>query len=178
MRAKVYPHVNRTRTRTRTPHPHRETAPAQMSPHKFSPQTRTWEFFFFYWTKLGTVFIHMMKIHLPHMYMMFADAGILVQSTNALAMDLKTKKVSECSFWRLQIILVELYNHYCPWNKKGEEISYKIRVKERMTRDAPRPKSEKKKKVKKLERTQRVRSEKLERLAYDPKSWKFGGIVE
>ena len=109
---------------------------------------------------------------------MFADAGILVQSTNALAMDLKTKKVSECSFWRLQIILVELYNHYCPWNKKGEEISYKIRVKERMTRDAPRPKSEKKKKVKKLERTQRVRSEKLERLAYDPKSWKFGGIVE
>ena len=24
----------------RTPHPHRQTAPAQMSPHKFSPQTR------------------------------------------------------------------------------------------------------------------------------------------
>ena len=36
MRAKVCPHVNRTRT----PHPHRQTAPAQMSPHKFSPQTR------------------------------------------------------------------------------------------------------------------------------------------
>ena len=36
MRAKVCPHVNRTRT----PHPHRETAPAQMSPHKFSPQLR------------------------------------------------------------------------------------------------------------------------------------------
>ena len=53
------------------PHPHRETAPAQMSPHKFSPQTHTWEFFFFYWTKLGTVFIHMMKIHLPNMYMIF-----------------------------------------------------------------------------------------------------------
>ena len=27
-------HINRTRT----PHPHRETAPTQMSPHKFSPQ--------------------------------------------------------------------------------------------------------------------------------------------
>ena len=38
VRAKSCPHVNRTRTRT--PHPHRETAPAQMSPHKFSPQLR------------------------------------------------------------------------------------------------------------------------------------------
>ena len=36
VRAKSCPHVNRTHSRT--PHPHRETAPAQMSPHKFSSQ--------------------------------------------------------------------------------------------------------------------------------------------
>ena len=104
-----------------------------------------------------------------------------VQSTNALTMDLKTKKVPKCPFWKLQIFSVELYNHYWPWNKKGGEVAYKIREKERKTRDAPRSKPEKKKKVslKKLERTQRVRSEGLERVAYDPKSVeKFGGIVE
>ena len=104
-----------------------------------------------------------------------------VQSTNALTMNLKTKKISEYFFWKLQIFLVELYNHYWTWNKKGEEVAYKIREKERKTRDAPRSKPEKKKKVslKKLERTQRVRCEGLERVAYDPKSVKkFGGIVE
>ena len=77
--------------------------------------------------------------------------------------------------------MVELYNHYWPWNKKGEEVAYKIREKERKTREAPRSNPEKKKKVflKKLERTQRVRGEGLERVAYDPKSVeKFGGIVE
>ena len=96
-------------------------------------------------------------------------------------MDLKTKKVPECPFWKLQIFLLELYNHYWPWNKKGEEVAYKIREKERKTRDAARSKPEKKKKVslKKLERTQRVRCEGLERVAYDRKSnEKFGGIVE
>ena len=74
--------------------------------------------------------------------------------------------------------MAELYNHYWPWNKNGEEVAYKIREKERNTRDAPRSKPEKKKKVslKKLERTQRIRSEGLERVAYDPKSVeKFGG---
>ena len=61
------------------------------------------------------------------------------------------------------------------------EVEYKILEKERKTRDAPRSKPQKKKKVslKKLERTQRIRSEGLERVAYDPKSVeKFGGIVE
>ena len=104
-----------------------------------------------------------------------------VQSTNALTMDLKTKKVSEYLFCTLQIILVELYNHYWPWNKNGEEVKYTVREKERKTRDAPRSKPQKKKKVslKKLERTQRIRGEALERVAYDPKSVeKFGGIVE
>ena len=70
---------------------------------------------------------------------------------------------------------------YWPWNKKGEEVAYKIREKERKTRDAPRSKPEKKKKVslKKLERTQRVRGEGLERVAYDSKSVKkFGVILE
>ena len=33
---------------------------------------------------------------------------------------------------------------YWPWNKKGEEVAYKIREKERKTRDAPRSKPEKK----------------------------------
>ena len=96
-------------------------------------------------------------------------------------MDLKTKKVSEYLFCTLQIILVELYNHYWPWNKNGEEVKYTVREKERKTRDAPRSKPQKKKKVslKKLERTQRIRSEGLERVAYDPKSVeKFGGIVQ
>ena len=84
-------------------------------------------------------------------------------------------------FWKLEIFLVELYNHYWPWNKKGEKVAYKIREKERKTQEASRSKPEKKKKVflKKLERTQRVRGEGLERVAYDPKSVeKFGGIVE
>ena len=84
----------------------------------------------------------------------------------------------EYFFWKLQIVFVELYNHYWPWNKSGEEVENKIREKERKTRDAPRSKPQKKKKVslKKLERTQRIRSEGLE---YDPKSVeKFGGIVE
>ena len=96
-------------------------------------------------------------------------------------MDLKTKKVTIYFFWKFRILLAERYNHYWPWNKNGEEVAYKIHEKERNTRDAPRSKPEKKKKVslKKLERTQRIRSEGLERVAYDPKSVeKFGGIVE
>ena len=74
--------------------------------------------------------------------------------------------------------MVELYNHYWPWNK-GEEVAYKIRVRERKTRDAPRSKPEKKKVfLKKLQRTQRVRSERLESGASDPKSVeKFGTIL-
>ena len=32
----------------------------------------------------------------------------------ALTMNLKTKKVPEYFFWKLQIVLVELYNHYWP----------------------------------------------------------------
>ena len=31
---------------------------------------------------------------------------------NVLAMDLKTKKIYEYFFWKLQTLLVELYNHY------------------------------------------------------------------
>ena len=99
----------------------------------------------------------------------------------SLTKHLKTKKVPEYFFWKLQIVFAELYNHYYPWNKRDEEVEYKIREKERKTRDAPRSKPQKKKKVslKKLERTQRIRSEGLERVAYDPKSVeKFGGIVE
>ena len=99
----------------------------------------------------------------------------------ALTMNLKTKKVPEYFFWKLQIVLVELYNHYWPWNKNGEEVDYKIREKERKTRDTPWSKPQKKQKVslKRLERTQRVRGEGLERVAYDPKSvGNFGGIVE
>ena len=77
--------------------------------------------------------------------------------------------------------MAELYNHYWPWNKNGEEVAYKIREKERNTRDAPRSKAEKKKKVslKKLERTQKIRSEGLARVAYDPKSVEnLSAIVE
>ena len=32
----------------------------------------------------------------------------------------ETKKVSECSFWRFEIFLVEIYSHYWLWNKKDE----------------------------------------------------------
>jgi len=49
-----------------------------------------------------------------------------------LTMNLKTKKVPEYFFWKLQIVFVELYNHYWPWNKSGEEVEYKIREKERI----------------------------------------------
>ena len=104
-----------------------------------------------------------------------------IQSTNVLTMNLKMKKVAEYFFWKFQIVFVERYNHYWLWNKSGEEVEYKIREKERKTRDAPRSKPQKKKKAswKKLERTQRIRSEGLERVVYDPKSVeKFGGIVE
>ena len=94
---------------------------------------------------------------------------------------MKTKKVSEYFFWKLQIFLAALCNHYWPWNKNGEEVEYKTREEERKTRDAMRSKPEKRKKVslKKRERTQRIRGKGLERVAYDPKSVeKFGGIVE
>ena len=67
-----------------------------------------------------------------------------VQSTNALTMNLKTKKISEYFFWKLQIFLVELYNQYWPWNKNGEDVEYKIREKERKSLDAPLSKPEKK----------------------------------
>ena len=74
-----------------------------------------------------------------------------VQSKNALTMDLKTKKVPKCPFWKLQIFSVELYNHYWPWNKKERKLHTKFEK----------------------------RRERLERVAYDPKSVeKFGGIVE
>ena len=85
-------------------------------------------------------------------------------------MDLKTKS-----------ILAELYSHYWPWNKNGEEVDCNIREKERKTRDAMRSKIQKKQKVtlKKLERPQRIRGKELERVAYDPESVKnFGDIVE
>ena len=62
---------------------------------------------------------------------------------NALTMDLKTKKICEYFFWKLQIISVELYNQYWPWNKNAEEVDYEIREKERKTRDAPRSKPKK-----------------------------------
>ena len=58
-------------------------------------------------------------------------------------------------FWKFQIVLVELYKHYWPWNKSSEKVHYKSREKERKTRNALRSKSKKKQKVslKKLERT-------------------------
>ena len=63
----------------------------------------------------------------------------------SLTKHLKTKKVPECFFWKLQIVFAELYNHYYPWNKRDEEVEYKIREKERKTRDAPRSKPHTKK---------------------------------
>ena len=97
-----------------------------------------------------------------------------IQSTNALTMDLKTKKVCcNAVFTRFnETILVELTNHYWPWNEEGEEVEYKIVDKARKNRDASRSKAEKKKKVflKKLERTQKTRSEGLDRVAYNAKS--------
>ena len=65
----------------------------------------------------------------------------------SLTKHLKTKKVPEYFFWKLQIVFAELYNHYYPWNKRDEEVEYKIREKERKTRDAPRSEQQKKKKV-------------------------------
>ena len=62
----------------------------------------------------------------------------------ALTMNLKTKKVPEYFFWKLQIVLVELYKHYWPWNKNSEEVDYKIREKEQKTRNAPWSKPQKK----------------------------------
>ena len=57
---------------------------------------------------------------------------------------LSQKKVPEYFFWKLQIAFVEFYNHYWPWNKSGEKVEYKIREKERKTRDVPRSKPQKK----------------------------------
>ena len=63
--------------------------------------------------------------------------------------------------------------------QKREEVAYKIRERERKTRDVPRYKPEKKKEVslKKMERAQRVRCEGLERVAYDSKSVKRIGVI-
>ena len=53
-------------------------------------------------------------------------------------------KVCEYFFWNLQIVSVELYNHYWPWNKNDEEVDYKSREKERKTRNILRSKPQKK----------------------------------
>ena len=55
-------------------------------------------------------------------------------------MDLKKKKICEYFFWKLRIVLVELYNNYWPWKKTGEEADpdHEICEKEWKTRDAPR----------------------------------------
>ena len=84
------------------------------------------------------------------------------QSTNALIMDVRTKKIPKCFFWKLQIF-AELYNHYWQWNKHGDEVQYKIREKEQKTRDALRSKPEKRKKVslKKKKRKVTVQRRKL-----------------
>ena len=75
-------------------------------------------------------------------------------------------------------ILVELYNHYWPWNKKKERKLH-TRFEKRSERHEMLRDLSKKVSLKKLERAQRVRDEGLERVAYDPKSVKkFGGIVE
>ena len=106
---------------------------------------------------------------------------IMLYSTNVLTMDLKTKKVSEYFFWKLQIFFAELYNHYWQWNKNGGEVEYKIREKEQKARDAPRSKPEKRKKasLKKREQIQRIRGKGLERVTYDPKRVeKLGGIIK
>ena len=61
-------------------------------------------------------------------------------------MNLKTKKVCcNAVFTRFnETILVELTNHYWPWNEEGEIVDYKIVEKTRKDRDAPRSKAEKK----------------------------------
>ena len=101
------------------------------------------------------VFMSMVKIHLPHMYMIFVEckrkqvcSSILqYRQTFQHFQDHKRPSQALRPFWKLEIFLVELYNHYWPWNKKGEKVAYKIREKERKTQEAPRSKPEKKKKV-------------------------------
>ena len=96
-----------------------------------------------------------------------------IQSTNALTMDLKTKKVCCNAVFTgfNETILVELTNHYWPWNEEGEIVDYKIVEKTREDRDAPRSKAEKKKRVSlvKLKQTQKTRSVGLARVVYDAK---------
>ena len=69
-----------------------------------------------------------------------------IQSTNALTMNLKMKKVAEYFFWKFQIIFVERYNHYWLWNKDVEKVNYKLCEKERKTRDAVLSKPQKSRK--------------------------------
>ena len=134
----------------------------------------------------------MVKLHLPHIYMFlfnfliwrkYNDDYVFITIIVCFDYEFENEEgtivfllETPNSFgWALQPLL------YWPWNKNGEEVDYKIREKERKTRDAPWSKPQKKQKVslKKLERTQRIRGEGLERVAYDPKSVeKFGGIVE
>ena len=49
-------------------------------------------------------------------------------------------------FWKIQIILVEFYKQYWPWNKNSEKVHYKSREKERKTRNALRSKPQKSRK--------------------------------
>ena len=75
-------------------------------------------------------------------------------------------------FWKPQIVLVELYNHYCPWHKNGEEVDYKIREKNRKTWNPPADKARKKAEsvLEEVRTDQRIRCEGLERFASDPES--------
>ena len=102
-----------------------------------------------------------------------------LQSTHAFTLKRETGKV--CFFFQKENGLIfEIYNHYWPWNAEGEEVKFKLRERERKEQNAPRsdPKPKQKIKLTKLRRTHKVRSQRLYRTGYDPKSVdKFGGIV-
>ena len=133
----------------------------------------------------------MVKLHLPHIYMFLFNFLIWRKYND----DYVFTTIIACFDYEFEneegtrVFLLEAPNSfgwalqpYWPWNKNGEEVDYKIREKERKTRDALWSKPQKKKQkvsLKKLEWSQRIRSEGLERVVYDPKSVeKFGGIVE
>ena len=126
VRAKSCPHVNRTRFRT--PHPHRETAPAQMSPHKFSLQLLLqklslaflWSTAFQNLSRWGCSFFRPRKI--PNfcrevntlVYKLSSKEALLEVLTEVFSY-LKIQDSQKRNFWTFWSLLQYFYSTKCCW---------------------------------------------------------------
>ena len=107
-----------------------------------------------------------------------------IQSTHALTMNCKTKKVyfaTQSSSDLIEQFWLSLLTITGRRTRKARKLTTRSSTRQGKIRNAPRSKAEKKKKVslKKLKRTRKTRGEGLDRDDYDAKSVeRIGGIVE